>query len=322
MSMSGKLIGMVNNKMDVSVVIPTYNEEENVNILYSQISDILKKINKSYEIIFVDDGSKDKTFQKLSDLNKKDKNVKIIKFRKNFGQTAAMDAGFKAAKGDIIIAMDADLQNDPKDIPLLLNKIKEGYDVVSGWRKDRKDSFSKKIVSRCADLLRKIIFNDRIHDSGCTLKAYKKECFKDLNLYGEMHRFIPAILKWRGFKIGEVVVKHHARKFGKTKYGAKRTIKGFLDMIVVKFWMQYSARPMHIFGTVGLFTGLLGAIILVYLAVLRLAYNVSISNRPLLLLGILLIVLAAQFLIFGLLADILIKIYYREEPNYNIESIV
>ena len=185
------------------------DSEINIEDLERKIKEVLDRMEKDYEIIFVDDGSRDKTFQDLQMIKRADKRVKIIKFRGNFGQTAALDAGFKQAKGDIILAMDADLQNDPADIPRLIAKLKQGYDCVSGWRKSRKDPLAKHIVSRGANLLRKIIIHDKIHDSGCTLKAYRKECFEDLDLFGEMHRFIPALLQWRGFKITELPVKHH-----------------------------------------------------------------------------------------------------------------
>ncbi len=302
--------------MKVSVVIPAYNEEKNIKPLYEKIKKVL---SGDYEIIFVDDGSTDRTYQAIKSI--KDSKVKVIKFRKNFGQTAAMDAGFKHSKGDVVIAMDADLQNDPEDIPRLLKKMEEGYDVISGWRYNRKDSFLKTSISIFANWLRKIITGERIHDSGCSLKAYKKECLKDLNLYGEMHRFIPAILLWKGFKVGEVKVSHHPRKHGKTKYNLLRVLKGFLDLIVVAFWQKYSARPIHLFGSVGIGSGILGVIIGMYLTVRKILYEESISNRPLLLLAILLIIIGVQFIVFGLLADILIKIYYKDHANYSIERI-
>jgi glycosyltransferase involved in cell wall biosynthesis len=310
-------------KMDISVVIPTYNEEKNVILLHRKIKEVLDSMGKDYEIIFVDDGSRDKTFQNLQMMKQADKRVKIIKFRSNFGQTAALDAGFKQAKGDVIIAMDADLQNDPADIPRLIAKLNQGYDCVSGWRKNRKDPLTKHIASRGANLLRKIIIHDKIQDSGCTLKAYRKECFEDLDLYGEMHRFIPALLQWRGFKITELPVKHHPRKYGKTKYSMKRVIKGMLDMIVVKFWMGYSARPIHLFGGFGILMGLIGFVIALYLVIVKLFYGQGIANRPLLLLAALLMILGVQFLIFGVLADIMIKVYYGEKrKSYSIEKIL
>jgi len=323
--MFGKLIGREKlNKMDLSIVIPAYNEEKNIEPLYNELKEVLHSLNKEYEIIFIDDGSSDATFENIRKLHDKDKKVKIIKLRRNFGQTSAMDAGFKAASGKIIIAMDADLQNDPKDIPKLLNKINESYDVVCGWRKKRKDPLTKHITSRIANILRRLIINDKIHDSGCTLKAYKKECFEDLDLYGEMHRFIPALLKWKGFKITEIIVNHRARKFGKTKYSITRVLKGFLDMLVVKFWMQYSARPVHLFGGLGILFGFVGFVIALYLTILKLFYNIPIGNRPLLFLAGLLIIIGVQFVIFGFLADIMIKIYYSKEKikPYKIEKII
>ena len=228
----------------ISAVVPVYNEEKNVARLHQELKEALAEIGGFFEIIFVNDGSTDNTLEEL----KKLKPVKIINFRKNFGQTAAMDAGIKEARGEIVITMDGDGQNDPRDIPLLLEKINEGYDVVSGWRWQRKDKPMKRFLSRGANFLRKFLVSDNIHDSGCSLKAYRKECFDKVDLYGEMHRFIPAILRWRGFKIGEVKVSHRPRSAGETKYDWKRIPKGFLDMTSVWFWRKYSDRPLHLFG--------------------------------------------------------------------------
>ncbi len=310
--------------MDISIVIPVYNEEENIFRLYSELKKTLSKLKKSYELIFIDDGSTDKSFNILNEIHEKDKNVKIIKFRKNFGQTAAISAGFENSEGDIIITMDADLQNDPKDIPRLMNKISEGYDVVSGWRKGRKDPLlMKKIPSKISNFLTRELTGVKIHDSGCTLKAYKKEALKNIELYGEMHRFIPAILSWKGFKVSEIPVTHNARKFGKTKYGAWRIMKGFLDLLVVVFWKKYSTRPIHLFGSLGILMGFFGFIISCYLTLMKILYNQSLTNRPLLLLGILLIILGVQFVIFGLLADIMVRLYYGKEIRpYSIEKIL
>ncbi len=306
--------------MDLSIVIPMYNEEDNVEPVFRKNKDILDRLKLDYEIIIIDDGSRDKTFSNL--LRIKDPRLKIIRLRRNFGQTAAMDAGFKAARGKIIVSMDGDLQNDPEDIPRLLEKMKEGYDVVCGWRKYRKDSLVKHIVSRGANLLRKLIIHDRIHDSGCSLKAYKKECFDDLDLYGEMHRFIPALLEWKGFKVTEIIVKHHPRQHGKTKYTMLRVMKGFLDMLVVKFWMQYSTRPIHLFGSLGILMALAGFLLGLYLSIQKIFFGVSIGNRPLLLLSILLMILGALFIMFGVLADILVKVYYKDSKNYSIERVI
>ncbi len=309
-----------NNQLDISIIIPAYNEEQNVGLLHEQTTKVLQEMKVSYEIIFVNDGSRDKTLQNLKLIQ--DPHLKIISFRRNFGQTAAMDAGFKAAKGKVLIPMDSDLQNDPVDIPRLVAKLDEGYDVVSGWRKYRKDTFSKRFISRGANFLRKVLIQDNIHDSGCTLKAYRKECFENLTLYGEMHRFIPALLQWRGFRVTELPTRHHARKYGKTKYSMKRVVKGFLDLIVVSFWMKYSARPIHLFGTLGIITTCIGGLVGAYLTILKIFFGVPLANRPLLLLTVLLLILGVQFIIFGVMSDILIKIYYKNQPNYSIVEVV
>ncbi len=308
---------------DISIVIPAYNEQENVEILYRKLKLVLDKLKKKYEIIFVDDGSKDNTFDILQQLHAKDQTVKVIKFRKNFGQTAALDIGFKQAIGNVIVSMDADMQNDPEDIPKLIARLNEGYDVVSGWRVKRNDPLLKIFASRFSNRLRRVITGDKIHDAGCSLKAYKKECFQDLDLYGEMHRYIPSLLKWKGFKITEIPVKHNPRKFGKSKYNMTRLFKGFLDLLVVNFWMKYSARPIHLFGGFGILSLFVGFVISAYLAYLRIFEARPLSTRPLLLLGALLIILGVILLVFGILADIMVKIYYnRQYKNYSIEKIL
>jgi glycosyltransferase involved in cell wall biosynthesis len=309
---------------DLSIVIPCYNEGKNVYILYGRLKKVLLSLKKTYEIIYIDDGSRDDTFAFLEKIRSLDSNVRVVKFRKNFGQTAAFDAGFSLAEGKVIVSMDADLQNDPEDIPLLLGKMRQGFDVVCGWRADRKDPFLKKLTSKLANRVRKSFTKETIHDSGCSLRAYKKECFDGLTLYGEMHRYIPAILTWRGFKVSEVKVHHYPRQFGKTKYGAKRVLKGFLDLIVVKFWMQYSGRPMHLFGGLGFLTSFLGSLIGIYLAIMKFVYHQAIGNRPLLLLAVLLVIIGVQFIVFGILGDILIKTYYESngKKNYLIEKIL
>ena len=307
-------------KIKLSVVIPAYNEAENVTTLHQSLQEVLRNLNLSFEVIFINDGSTDNTLAEL----KKLKPIKIINFRKNFGQTAALDAGIKEASGEIIIAMDADGQNDPKDISLFLDKIDEGYDVVSGWRWQRKDKLMKKFCSRGANFLRKFLVNDGIHDSGCTLKAYRRECFDHVDLYGEMHRFIPAILRWRGFKIGEVKVNHLPRQRGKTKYNWRRVPKGFLDMLSVWFWRKYANRPLHLFGGIGLFLGITGSIILTILLGLRLFGLISLYGRIWPLVAVLLILTGTQFFVFGILADITVKNHYKvtkQEP-YQIKEII
>ena len=305
--------------MDLSIVIPVYNEEKNVALLHQTIRNTLDKTDFKYEIIFVDDGSTDNTFNILNNLKK----VKIIKFRKNFGQTAAMMAGFENSNGKVIVSLDGDLQNDPSDIPKLLDKLNEGYDVVSGWRYNRQDSFGKKAFSKIANSFRQLLVKDPIHDSGCSLRAYKKECFSDLQLHGEMHRYIPAILAWKGFKLDEVKVNHLPRKYGKTKYNMWRVLKGFMDLINVWFWRKYSNRPLHIFGGFGIILSLLGFILGLSLIVARQFYGMSLGQSQLPLLAVLIVVIGVQFFISGLMADISIKNYYSNgRRTYSIEKIV
>ncbi|MFH1317250.1 MAG: glycosyltransferase family 2 protein [Candidatus Woesearchaeota archaeon] len=309
--------------MDISVVIPIFNEEKNIKFLVDEITDVLKGITDKFEIILIDDGSKDRSFFFMTKIMEKNKHLRIIKFRKNFGQTSALDAGFSLAQGKVIIEMDGDLQNDPHDIPNLLEKMGQGYDVVSGWRHNRIDSFLKKIISKIANVFRKAITGEKIHDSGCSLKAYKKECLVDINLFGEMHRFIPLLLMWKGYKIGEVKVNHRGRKYGKTKYNFVRVLKGFLDLLVIKFWMQYSTRPMHLFGGLGILSFLFGFLVNLYLTFRKFFFNESLTNRPLLLLGVLFMILGFQLIILGLLADILIKTYYGgNRKSYYIEKVL
>jgi glycosyltransferase involved in cell wall biosynthesis len=304
----------------LSVVVPLYNEEGNVIPLHTKIKDSLDAVGRSYEIIFINDGSKDNTLAEARVCHP----VRIIDFRKNYGQTAAFDAGFKAARGDVVITMDGDLQNDPADIPNLLAKIDEGYDVVSGWRHKRQDPWSKKIPSRIANALRKVLINDTIHDSGCSLKAYRRECFKHVDLFGEMHRFIPAVLELQGFKVGEVKVGHHPRIHGVTKYNWKRGVKGFADMISIWFWRKYAHRPLHLFGAMGFASSFVGFAILVWMTILKLAYHASLSERIWPMVGIFLVIMGMQLFIAGLLADILIRIYYRVQGrmNYAIREVI
>jgi len=303
----------------LSVVVPLYNEEGNVKELYQKIYEAVAKIGKPFEIIFVDDGSKDGTLEVAQSLSP----LKLIAFRKNYGQTAAFDAGFKLATGEIIITLDGDLQNDPADIPLLLEKMAEGFDVVSGWRYKRQDPWSKKIPSRIANLLRKILIHDDIHDSGCSLKAYKRECFQDVDLFGEMHRFIPAILQLDGYKVGEVKVSHHPRIHGVTKYNWKRGFKGLVDMISIWFWRKYSNRPLHLFGASGVILSFVGVAILVWMMIEKVYFGASLAERLWPLVGIFFTLIGVQLFISGLLADIAVRNYYqtRHRMNYNIREV-
>lgn len=311
-----------NNDVNMSVVIPVFNEGESIPHLAKSLKFVLDSPKTNYEIIFVDDGSTDNSFALLKSFHEDDEHIKIIKFRRNFGQTAALSAGFEYAKGEIIITMDADLQNDPEDIPLLLKKINEGYDVVSGWRADRKDSLTKKISSKFSNWLARKLTGIDIHDFGCTFKAYKRECIDDLELYGEVHRYIPALVAWKGFKVGETKVNHHPRKYGKTKYNIWRLLKGFLDLINIKFWTQYSTRPLHFFGILGIIQFLVGFLIGLYLTILKLFFGHSLADRPLLLLSTLLIILGIQFVTFGFLSEILIRVYYEKRKSYAIDRVM
>lgn len=305
----------------ISVVVPVYNEEGNIEKLHNEIKQVCENNNYKYEIIFVNDGSTDQTDKVCRTLRP----LKYIEFRTNFGQTAAMDAGIKAAKYDYVITMDGDGQNDPADIPMMIDYLEENnLDVVSGWRKNRKDSFMKKFTSRGANFLRYLLVHDGIHDSGCSLKVYRKECFKGVNLYGEQHRFIPAILKIKGFKIGEVVVNHRPRTAGKTKYNWKRTIKGFVDMISVWFWSKYSSRPLHLLGGFGmLFLGL-GGICGIWSVVLFInKYKMSDNIIPPIL-TVFFIIIGLLMFVFGLMSEILVKTYYgvHVDTSYSIKEVI
>ncbi len=304
----------------ISVVVPVYNEEGNIANLHREIKNVCESNGYDYEIIFVNDGSSDDTDKVCRTLRP----LKYIKMRKNFGQTAAMDAGIKAATKELIVTMDGDGQNDPADIPNMIKYMYEhDYDVVSGWRKNRKDTFMKRFVSRGANLLRYLLVHDGIHDSGCSLKVYKRECFKGVNLYGEQHRFIPAILKIKGFTVGEVVVNHRARTSGYTKYNWKRTIKGFVDMISVWFWNKFATRPLHLLGGMGMLFEFLGGVCGIWSIVLF-AMGRKMSNNifpPLL--TIFFVIIGLIMIVFGLMSEILIKTYYgvHVDTSYSIKSI-
>lgn len=305
----------------ISVVVPVFNEEGNVRELHREIVEICEKENYNYEIIFVDDGSSDGTSRICKELRP----LKYIRMRKNFGQTAAMDAGIKASQYDYIVTMDGDLQNDPEDIPRLVRYLEENdLDVVSGWRKHRKDSLMKKFTSRGANFLRGIIVKDNIHDSGCSLKIYRRECFDHINLYGEMHRFIPALLKIKGFTVGEIVVNHRPRTSGVTKYNWKRTIKGFVDMIALWFWGKFSSRPLHIFGATGLVFLFIGFLCGVWSLGLFLAGAKMSNNIMPPLLTIFFMVIGLMMFVFGLMSDIMLKTYHGLgiDSTYNIKEVV
>ena len=300
----------------ISLIIPVFNEEENLEALQQEITEALEKLKGRYdsEIVYVDDGSSDRSFSILKALREKDPRVKIIRFRKNYGQTAALAAGFDNASGDVVITMDADRQNDPNDIPLLLEKINEGFDVVSGWRKDRKDPFiNRRLPSMMANGLISMITKVHLHDYGCTLKAYRKNVIKNINLYGEMHRFIPAIASWLGVTIAEVPVNHRPRVAGKSKYGISRTVRVILDLITVKFLLSFSTRPIQFFGLMGIVSGGVGVLIGLYLSILRYVFSQSIGGRPLLMLAVLLILIGVQFVSMGLLGELMARTYHETQ---------
>ncbi len=297
----------------ISVVIPAYNEKDSIPILYEKLTKVLED---DYEIIFVDDGSDDGTFEVLQKIADKDSRVKVIRFRRNYGQTAAMYAGFQHAKGEIIITMDADLQNDPEDIPALIRKLEEGYDLVSGWRKDRKDPFfSRRLPSMIANWIISKVTGVELHDYGCTLKAYRAEILKELELYGDMHRFLPALTKRHGAKITEVVVRHHPRLYGKSKYGLGRTIRVILDILLVKFLNEYINKPMYVFGSVGFLLLFTGSLVLAYLILIKLFLGEDIGRRPLLVLSVLSILAGIQLISTGIIAELLVRIYYRSKED-------
>ena len=297
---------------DISVVIPVFNESENLEELHRELVAALEKTGRPFEVILIDDGSTDSSWAVLRSLQQKDGRIKLIRLRRNFGQTAALAAGFDYAGGGIIISLDADLQNDPNDIPSLIQKIEEGFDIVSGWRRSRKDKFfSRRVPSVIANTLISRLTRVRLHDYGCTLKAFRSEVIKNVKLYGELHRFIPAIASQLGVRISEVEVNHRPRKHGKSKYSIFRFTKVMLDMLTVKFLLSYSTRPLQIFGLLGLGSGLLGFLISLWLSYERLVLKVSVANRPLLLLGVLLIVIGIQFITLGLLAEIMVRAYHE-----------
>lgn len=308
------------DKDRISVVVPVFNEEGNIAKLHKEIKDVCEDNGYEYEIIFINDGSTDRTDEVCRTLTP----LKLITMRKNFGQTAAMDAGIKAAKYDYIVTMDGDGQNDPADIPNMLKYLHEhDVDVVSGWRKNRKDTFMKRFVSRGANFLRYLMVHDGIHDSGCSLKVYKKECFKGVNLYGEQHRFIPAILKIKGFTVGEVVVNHRARTSGYTKYNWKRTIKGFVDMISVWFWNKFATRPLHLLGGIGFVFEVMGFGCGIWSIALFLMGRKMSNNIFPPLLTIFFVIIGLLMIIFGLMSEILIKTYYgvHVDTPYSVKKI-
>ena len=312
---------------DLSIILPIYNEADNIPYLYDELVSVLESIGHSFEIIAVDDGSRDNSFALLAALHERDPRLRVVRLRRNFGQTAAFSAGFDRATGATILTMDADLQNSPADIPALLEKIDEGYDVVSGWRQNRwKEGIAtfltRRIPSATANWLISTVTGVHLHDYGCSLKAYCSDVVREINLYGDLHRFIPAVASHYGVSIAEVPVSYRPRKFGQSKYGLGRTVRVLLDLLTVRFLLSYSTRPIHIFGLMGFVSILLGALIGIYLTVIKFAYGASLAERPLLLFVIMLTTVGVQLVIMGLLGELVVRTYYESQnkPIYAVRE--
>lgn len=291
--------------VDLSVVIPLYNEEGSLRELHQQLRQVLGRINMRHEILFIDDGSTDRSFNVLRDLKRSDRHIQVLRFRRNYGKSAALAVGFTKAQGAIVVTMDADLQDDPSEIPALRRKLEEGYDLVSGWKRVRHDPLSKTIPSWLFNAVVRALTGIKIHDFNCGLKAYRRDVVKHLRVYGELHRFLPVLAQWEGFRIGELPVQHRPRKYGQTKFGPARFWKGFLDLLTVLFTTRYLRRPLHLFGFWGLMTALAGSAILVWLAIEKIFLGASLSNRPLFLGGILLLIVGVQFISIGLIGEMI-----------------
>lgn len=310
---------------DISIVIPVYNEEESLLPLCEEINNAMHDHPLSYEIIFIDDGSKDNSPQILRDVQKKMEHVSVIRFARNYGQTAAMSAGFDFAEGKIIVTLDADLQNDPADIRILIDEMNRGYDIVSGWRYERKDAWlSRKLPSKCANWLISKLSGVHLHDYGCTLKAYSSDIIKNLHLYGDMHRFIPAAASFLGASVSEVRVNHRPRQFGSSKYGISRTVKVILDLMTMKFLISYSTKPIQVFGLPGIASFIMGFLAGIYLVWIKLVLGNPISGRPLLMLSVLLILIGIQFVALGLLGELMIRIYHEGQgkQTYTVKEVI
>ena len=309
---------------ELSIVIPVHNESPNIKPLYQELTQTLGQYGRPYELILVDDGSTDDTFEQLAVLQSRDPRLRVIRFRRNFGQTAAFAAGIAHARGRLVVTSDGDLQNDPRDIPAMVAMIDQGHDIVCGWRKDRKDTFiTRRVPSILANKLISWATGVPLHDYGCSLKVFRSEVIKPLRLYGEMHRFLPAIASQIGVKIAEMEVNHRARRAGVTKYGLSRTIRVVLDLATVKFLLDYSTRPLQIFGLIGIIVGGLGALVTGWLAFVRLFLHQGIADRPLLLLGVMMIFIGVQLVTFGLLAEVMARTYYESQnkPTYVIREV-
>ena len=308
--------------MDLSLVVPVYNEEENLPLLFDAIHRVMDALDHTWELILVDDGSRDQSIAVLNDLAAKDpQHVRVVVFRRNFGQTAAIAAGIDYATGDVVILLDADMQNDPTDIPFLLAKLDEGYDVVSGWRKDRKDTYlTRTLPSNTANWLISTVTGVHLHDYGCTLKAYRRDSLTGFRLYGEMHRFIPVFAHAVGARITEIPVRHHARKFGKAKYGLERTIKVVLDLFTVKFLLDYSRKPIYLFGGAGMTLIIVSTLALFALLIRRVFWGVPVLTSPFFLIAVMFVIMGFQSILMGLIAELQVRTYYESQakPTYTV----
>ncbi len=305
---------------EISVVIPLFNEEQSLRELYDKLRSALQKSGR-YEIVFIDDGSTDGSMRVLHDLRHRDRRVKIVRFRRNYGKSAALSVGFHHARGEYVITMDADLQDDPNEIASLVNELKKGFDLVSGWKKRRRDPITKTIPSKFFNFVTSVLTGIKIHDFNCGLKGYKREVVKEVKVYGELHRYIPVLAAWQGFKIGEIPVQHHPRRYGKTKFGFGRFWKGFLDLLTVLFTTRFFRSPLHLFGFIGMVFSLAGFIIDGYLVYLKFAEGMSLGNRPLFVGGILLIIVGVQFVSVGLLGEMITKSRTPSEEDYSIREV-
>jgi len=309
----------------VSIIIPVFDEADNLPLLHRALHQALDDLLDPWEVVYVDDGSKDQSFAILEGLAAEDERIGVVQLRRNFGQTTAIAAGIDHAQGDVLVLMDADLQNDPADIPMMLEKIEQGYDVVSGWRKERKDAFiTRTLPSRLANALISRVTGVHLHDYGCTLKAYRREVLSGFRLYGEMHRFIPAYAGWVGAKIVEVPVNHLPRKFGRGKYGLERTFKVILDLFTAKFLISYAYKPIYLFGGGGLVLIALSAAMLLFLLVRRLWLGISVFSSPLFPTGIMLLIMGFQAILMGLIAELLVRTYHESQskPTYTVRKII
>lgn len=304
-------------EIDLSLVIPLYNEAESLPELYERLASMLAGMDRRAEIVFVNDGSTDSSSAILEGLIDRDPRVRVIEFRRNYGKSAALAVGFQKARGDVVVTLDADLQDDPHEVPRLLEKLAEGYDLVSGWKKERHDPLLKRIASRVFNLVTGLLTGVRLHDINCGLKAYRREVTDSLLIYGQLHRFLPVLAQWEGFRIAELPVRHHPRKYGRTKFGASRFTSGLFDLITVMFLTRFTTRPLHLFGLAGLVSTIAGVAISGYLAYERLLHQRYLTNRPLLFLGILLIIVGVQFVSLGLIGE-MITASRKSEIRYSI----